>query len=618
MSKNIDLGLFWFDAKYRDGRNLLLNKQSIRIDQYISLSISIIAFLIIVIVGSLYLFAIDSVYQSLANRIVFFALIPLFINKMVDNFEFGTDLLMSFVAILFFSMGHEYESSLLLSMLFLSESIAEFIKKKADTLFSNSESSSNYVRIVNGNEDLKLLEDILPGDALIIEEGGLIPIDSVLREGNASISKENISGESQIEEIYAGSKIPSGSINMGGDIIVISTSSYKESVYFKIQESLLDQHSKVGEMVYIEKYVNIYMWIILGIFFLSSLFFYFTESTTYIAAERSTSLLTIMSPCAILISIPIAYAATISSLFKKNILVKDKDAIHNSSIIENIFFDKTGTLTNNNMDSNKISKVEIKNVDIDLLSSLLFEIEKSTNHPVGRLLFNWSKTKKRIDICLKKTAPLAGTVNDKKFYIENLSNKGGEIHKTKVVIGDGCAIFHIKFHIRENANKLVKKLNDMGINSFMITGDGFQEAKRVANITGISIKNVFYSLSPDDKASIIERYKNTMMVGDGINDSIALSKASSGVIISNEHTDIITLFSSSILISDDNILSILKIIEASKKAKSIIYQNIIAATLIIVIGSILASIYVMPLGIAITIHEGGTILLALNSLRALF
>ena len=302
------------------------------------------------------------------------------------------------------------------------------------------------------------------------------------------------------------------------------------------------------------------------------------------------------------------------------ILVKKSEILENAQKIDTIVFDKTGTLTYGRL---KIS--EIKNysdMKKDDLLQIIGSIESKSSHPIGKAFTDYLEENKLKKLEVKEFGNVSGygiigRVNNQKmiignakilqnFNIENkyeddekdLAKKGNSI---VYVVKDNqiIALIGVNDIVRDNAKEVMQKLNENKIETIMLTGDNKETAEKIAQDIGIT--KVISNVLPAEKTRVIkdlkEENRNVMMCGDGINDSPALATADIGVSVKSG-TDI-AMDSSDVILTRNNLDSILKLINISKKTIRIIKENLFWAFFYNVLMIPIAMGILRPLGIAI-------------------
>ena len=344
------------------------------------------------------------------------------------------------------------------------------------------------------------------------------------------------------------------------------------------------------------------------------------------------SVIVIACPCALALATPMASLIGISQLAKKGLLFKEAKFIESLANVNTVVFDKTGTLTKGQLSVVKANIYDDNNEKLSLLYSLL----DSSNHPVSKsvkkyLKANYSLESKNIN--LVKTLNAKGvSAQYKNEQGENFSLLGGnqdlindfnityslDSNNTVYIFAindEIIASFELEDEIKENAKELIDYLKDNNIEVVMLTGDNENVAKKVSSILGIS--KFYAKQTPQSKASFIKELRKeekiVVMVGDGVNDSVALSNADVAVAMGNSAD--ISLQVSDIVLLNSSLYSLQESFVISKRTYKFIKQNLGISLVYNIVTIPFAMIgYVIPLVAALSMSLS-SLLVVLNSLR---
>ena len=558
----------------------------------------------------------------------------------MKKLEINVDFLMLFVAGIMMLFGEYIEGILLLSMFFIAEKMQSSVNSTILRKLRNCKLSiQGFVVCIEGKRNTyKEYKDINVGDKLLIKTGDIFPCESIL-DSDAYVSEVSINGEPEMVLKKQGDRILSGSINAGNSVTSIASSRYFSSVLQQIIENVDNKKDSIDIMdnVAFSKILKIYTYLIIFVFFVFILWIMMTGGDPLsfdifkTSLYKSSSLLTVLSPCAVVTPLPIAMICFATSLYSNDIVVRNFKSVFKANKCKNIFFDKTGTLTLADHRNIVQEVYNSSNIDIIDISKIVFSMEKCSKHPIGRCLYSWSKTILQSDyiedINIAETVQkynrgLYTTYDGKKITIgactKNIDHLGIHDHIVEMQIENDFIYFGIKTNIRKGAKEIIEFFNKNNCTVKILTGDSESAAFSVANHLGISEKNTLCSLSPNDKLKIIETSGDSIMIGDGINDAMALSKATLSIIVANDSIENIVISAADIVLLGDDIENIKKLFKKENKLRNIIIQNICLAILVILVGSFLVISNKINLSYSVILHEGSTILLALNSLRILF
>ena len=332
------------------------------------------------------------------------------------------------------------------------------------------------------------------------------------------------------------------------------------------------------------------------------------------------TILVVACPCSLGLATPLAMVISEGLCASNGILVKKSEILENASKINTIVFDKTGTLTYGKL---KISKIynysSLKDNDILQLAG---SIETKSTHPIGKAFTDYMKENKIVKLQVNNFEDVSGfgiigeiqkqkiILGNRKILAKyNIENKYEEDEKELAKQGNSIiyvikdskimALIGVNDIIRENAKQVIEKINEKNIETIMLTGDNKDTAEKIGKELGIT--KVIANVLPKEKAEMIKNLKlqnkNVMMCGDGINDSPALANANIGVSVKSG-TDI-AMDSSDVILTKNDLESILKLINISEKTIKNIKQNLFWAFFYNCLMIPVAIGFFKPLGISI-------------------
>lgn len=353
----------------------------------------------------------------------------------------------------------------------------------------------------------------------------------------------------------------------------------------------------------------------------------FSDSLNYFV-----TVLVVACPCALGLAVPLVIVISNGKCAKNGLFLKKAEVIENARHIDTLVFDKTGTLTYGKL---KIFKsFNYSDISLEELLKIVSSLEANSTHPIATA-FSKNNLLKVTDFKNIAGMGLSGKIKNKEYYIGNLrlleKLKIKDTHNLdyEELISQGCSILYVvsnkeiigligvKDTIRPNIKTLLKKLNNLGINVIMLTGDNKKTAELIADELGI--KKVIADMLPNKKAdfikALIKDNKKVLMVGDGINDAVALVNATIGVSIS-DGTDV-AVDSSDVILMNNDLNNIVKLLEISKESFKIIKQNLFWAFFYNLIMIPIASGLLAPLGIVMN-PMIASLAMTLSSLTVVF
>ncbi len=459
-----------------------------------------------------------------------------------------------------------------------------------------------------GNTEIeKHIDDLRTNDIIIIKPGQNIPTDGIVVEGFSTVDESIVTGESIPVEKSAGSKVKSGSVNKTGYIEYRVTTSASNSTLGQIIR-LMEQSQGVKAPIQktADKIASVFVPIVISIAIISFIVWYFTSYKLDIALVNFISVLIIACPCALGLAIPTALIVGIGGAAKKGILIRDGNSLELFHKVSTIFFDKTGTLTSNKL---KVESYKLFNLDIKTLLEYVIPAEKKSEHPVAQAIISFSKSfnlnEKVVEQFDSKTGlGIEAVVEGKEVVIGNRNFLKSKFEKEIDLFSGNIdsqsevyvlidkkleAVFTISEEIKPEASEIIRKFSELGVKSFILSGDKIEQTKRIAEKCGVT---AFESeLLPEDKLNIIKKFQAkgeiVAFIGDGINDAPSITQADVGIAMGSG-TDI-AILSGSVILLNDNLNNILLFKKISKKVDTAIKQNLFWAFIYNVIGIPLAA-----------------------------
>lgn len=434
------------------------------------------------------------------------------------------------------------------------------------------------------------LDEIKKDDILVCHPGEKIAADGTVISGEAHLDESFITGESAPLKKSLNDKVITGSINYDGYIEYKAEKFGKNSAISEIVKLVTEASSDKSKIETLADKISGYFVIIVIILATITFLLHFLTGNSFGASlNYFVTVLVVACPCSLGLATPVAIIISEGLCASHGLVIKKSSAFETANKIKTIIFDKTGTLTYGKPRISEI--INYTDKPDDEILKLVSSAEIKSSHPLSTAFKNYIENHnlKPYDSSDFKNTPGKGieaTVNSQKLIIGSssfLKENKIKISKNKIknntliyvsINGKLSAVISISDVIRKEAKEVIEKLNSQGIQTIMLTGDNSTVAKAISS--SLNIKEYYASQTPKDKAQVIqklkEKYGYIMMCGDGINDSIALTKADIGLSLKGA-SDIAINCADVILIKDD-LTGIINLLKVSKKTFRKIKQNL--------------------------------------------
>ncbi len=490
------------------------------------------------------------------------------------------------------------ESSLIIGFILLGRTMEHIVKGKAsEALRKLIDLQPKKAIVIRQGKEIEVpVEKIKKGDIVLIKVGERVPVDGIVLEGHTSMDQSAVTGESIPAEKKKGDEVISASINKTGVIKFRATKVGSDTTIAQITKMVEEAMvSKAPMQRMADKIAAFFVPLVILIAISSFVFWYFIANISFaVAFTILISVLIIACPCALGIATPAAILIGATKGAQNGILIKNGEYLEKAHKLQAIVFDKTGTLTHGKPVVTNIIAIKGNESSILRLAAIA---EKRSEHPLAEAILNEARKKslrvdepKRIQIVAGKGIK-AVYKNNKIFFgnrklmhdnniaiddekdIIKLENDGKTV-MLLAINGKLAGMIAVADTLKDEARYAIKKLQNMGIETIMLTGDNERTAKAIAGKLGIG--RVLANVLPQDKAKVIKHLqkegKIVAMVGDGINDAPALAQADVGIAIGSG-TDIAKETGGIILVKN-KVTDVVNSIDLSKKTVSKIKQNL--------------------------------------------
>ncbi|TRZ39598.1 cadmium-translocating P-type ATPase [Niallia circulans] len=517
------------------------------------------------------------------------------------------------------------------------------IERTRNSIRSLMDLSPSEAWVKVGNDLVKKpVEEISVGTIIVIKPGERIALDGDVIQGESSVNQAPITGESIPVDKGLGDAVYAGTINEHGLLEIKVTKLVEDTTISKIIHLVEEaQEQKAPTEAFVDKFASIYTPIVfiaaLVIIIFPPMLGFGTWGEWF---YKGLELLVVACPCALVISTPVAIVSAIGNAARNGVLIKGGTFLEAAGAISAIAFDKTGTLTEGKP---TVSDIKTFIGSEEELLSIALTLEEYSTHPIAKAIVNHVRELERSAKDGLEFKNIVGkgvqaTINEEVYYAGNLKlfkelsipldiveayvNELQNNGKTVVIIGtktEVIGVISVADTIRENSAVALKSLLSSGIKqTVMLTGDNEGTAKLIASKANVN--RYFANLLPEDKVAAVKKLQEegykVAMVGDGINDAPALATADLGIAMGGAGTDT-AMETADIVLMADNLEKLPHTITLSKKALSIIKQNIWFSILIKVIALVMIFPGWLTLWMAVLSDTGAALIVILNALRLL-
>ena len=561
--------------------------------------------------------------------------------------EIEVDLLMVLAALGAAYVGAWTEGAILLLLFSFSNVLQRYAMRRTEQAIAGLlQLRPDSVTCRRGDSLVELaLEGVEPGETMVLRPGDRVALDAKIIHGSGTFDEFALTGESMPVHKQSGDAIFAGTLNQNGALDAVVTHPASASTLARMIALVNEaRERKARTQSFLEQFeqryaVGVLLAVILFIVLVPVLTGIPFGSTFY----RAMTLLTVLSPCALVIGVPAALLSAIASAARQGVLFKGGAALEDLARIKVVALDKTGTITYGKPDVGDL--VPQPGVDRMELLSVVARAEQSSEHPIARAIRAYAEQQgltssdpeqfeaiggMGVRAVWDGTTTLVGAPRLMESFglvvpeellaeLDRLAKAGRgagmAVHRGERWLG----IVTVMDRERTAVADRIKEIRAAGIEHIvMLTGDHRVIADAIAARVGID--EVYAELLPEQKLALIgelqRRYGPTAMVGDGINDAPALAAADIGIAMGGAGTDV-AMETADVVLMRDDIGAIAQALRLSKRTRRIVWQNIGFALAVIVVMALSTLISGVPLPLGVVSHEGSTVLVVLNGLRLL-
>ena len=550
---------------------------------------------------------------------------------------FDENFLMSIATIGAFGIG-EYAEAVGVMLFYR---IGEFFEEKAversrSQIMDVIDMRPEVVNLVNEHGDVSVIdaEEAEIGDILLVRPGDRIPLDGVITDGETMIDTSPVTGEPVPISGFEGTEVTSGCLNTSGVIKIRVEKVLEESMVTRIMDSVENAAASKPKMDrFITRFSRVYTPFVVFMALATAIIPSIITGNWTHWVYTALTFLVISCPCALVLSVPLAFFSGIGAGSKIGILFKGGAALETLKDITSVVMDKTGTITKGNFKVQDV--VTFGDVTRNELLSLAASCEESSTHPIAKSIMEAAKEENISYKTAESAKEIAGhgsvikldgsevLAGNKKlmnqYHIageyKETTSYGTEVFLAKDGVLIGAVV--IADTLKDDAKSAIASLKAQKLHTVMLTGDSESAANAIAEETGID--EVYSKLLPDEKLLKLQEQRTkhgaVMFVGDGINDAPVLAGADCGVAMGSgadaaiEAADVVFMTSS--------VEAIPQAIAIGKKASRIAWQNVVFALVVKALVMILGLLGFANMWMAVFADTGVAMLCVLNSIRAL-
>ena len=492
------------------------------------------------------------------------------------------------------------------------------------------------VNLVAG-DDVQVIpsEDAQVGDVLLVRPGDRIPLDGVIIEGSSRIDTSPITGEPVPVAVNEGDEITSGCVNTSGQLKIRVEKPLGESMVTRILDSVENAAASKPKIDrFITRFAKVYTPCVVGIAVATALIPSLVTGNWHYWIYTAITFLVMSCPCALVLSIPLAFFSGIGAGSKKGILFKGGLSIEGLSHLGAVVMDKTGTITEGNFQLQKV--VTIGEYSEEQLLAMCAGCEQNSTHPIANSIVAAAKER---GISLEKPLSLeeisghgiSAQMPEGKVLCGNrkLMDKFGvaigELHEAAygsevfmAVNGKFAGYMLISDTIKPDAKDAIASLKKLGLHTVMLTGDSEDSAQAVGKEAGID--EIYAKLLPEDKLNALKKIRQehgtVMFVGDGINDAPVLAGADVGAAMGSGADAAIE--AADAVFMNSNVDAIPQSVSIAKNTNRIAWQNVVFALVIKIAVMILGLAGHANMWMAVFADTGVAMICVLNSIRILY
>lgn len=561
---------------------------------------------------------------------------------------FNTEFLMLLVAAGAAAIGAHAEGALLLVLFSSSAAMEEFASgrttREINALLKGAPKTA---RLLEGDRELEVtVESLQPGQQIRVTANETVPVDFEVTHGSSACDESTLTGEAEPIPKVAGDTALAGTLNLWGVVEGRVLRSAGDSALQRIIRLIHDaQQRRAPAQRFTDRFGTAYTVTViaacLGLFLFNWLVLnhapFVAEGDRPSAFYRAMTLLVVLSPCALVLSVPSAILSAIACGARHGVLFRGGAAVEHLAEVGTVAMDKTGTLTEGAL---RLAEVQCHEGNEAEALRIAGGLARLSNHPVSRSLAREFIRRGGVSTAFPRTETISGKgirtlAGEPLHALGNRALLGDRISPALLttigevpagtnetwVTGPGVlARLLLRDQLRPEAAALVGQLQAAGLRTVMLTGDRESAAHRLAEEAGLTEYRA--QLKPEDKVAAVEQLKQggrpVAMIGDGVNDAPVLAAADVGIAMGTRGSDA-ALEQADVVLMNDRLENFVFARRLSLRARSIIRQNLVISLSTMTLMALATLGFPgVPLSAGVAAHEGSTVIVVLNSLRLLF
>ena len=469
--------------------------------------------------------------------------------------------------------------------------------KTTDALKSLMKLAPKTATIIKDNQEVLVnIEEVQVGDIFIVKPGESIPVDGVVIEGESAVNESALTGESIPVDKEVNDSVSAATINASGYLKCKATRIGKDTTLSQIIQMVSDAAATKAPIAKIaDKVSGIFVPTVITIAVLTTIgWLVIGKETLAFSLARGISVLVISCPCALGLATPVAIMVGNGIGAKHSILFKTSEALEETGKTQIIALDKTGTIT---VGLPTVTNIITNDICEEELIQIAYSLEKNSEHPLAKAIIAKAEEMKLNATSTEEFKTLTGNglyalIHQKKVYggsekfistivtipeeIKTKANALAKEGKTPLYFVEDSKLLGmiaVADVVKDDSLSAIKELNDMGIETVMLTGDNYATAQAIGKEVGV--KHIVSGVLPNEKESVIkslQQYGKVAMVGDGINDAPALTRADIGIAI-GAGTDV-AIDSADVVLRNSKLTDVVKAIRLSKATLTNIHENL--------------------------------------------